>query len=258
MRKTLAHSGYLAAASLRNLARQPWYIAVSLVQPVFWLLLFGALFKKVTEIPGFTTASYIDYLTPGIVVMTALFSSGWSGMGILEAVDRGVMDRYLVTPVRRIALIAGPIAQQIVTVITQSVIILGVAFALGAHFRGGVAGVLTLLAAVVLLSATFAAVSNAIALLLRKEESLIATVQFVVLPCTFLSTALMPHDLVPGWITTVSRVNPVNWAVEAGRAAMETGPDWGAVSAHAGYLLALTVVTVLWAVRAFRSYQRSL
>ncbi len=60
---------------------------ISLVQPVVWLLLYGALFRKIVEIPGFGAGSYIDFLTPGVVVMTALFSAGWSGMGLIDDLE---------------------------------------------------------------------------------------------------------------------------------------------------------------------------
>ena len=68
------------------------------MQPIIWLLLFGALFEKVVEIPGFTSDNYLTFLAPGVVVMTALFASGWAGMPVIEDLDRGVMDRFLVTP----------------------------------------------------------------------------------------------------------------------------------------------------------------
>ena len=93
---------YMTGRHVRAFLRQPWFVAVSLVQPVIWLLLFGALFKSVTTIPGFGgNASYLDYLVPAVLVMTALFSCGWSGMGIIEDIDRGIMDRFLVSPVHR-------------------------------------------------------------------------------------------------------------------------------------------------------------
>ena len=98
---------HMTARHLRELWRQPWFVAVTLVQPVIWLLLFGALFKKVVEIPGFQATSYIQFLTPGVVIMTALFSSGWGGMGMIEDINRGVVDRFLVTPAHRGSMIAG-------------------------------------------------------------------------------------------------------------------------------------------------------
>ena len=63
---------------------------MSLVQPVIWLLLFGALFQSVADLPGFGSDDYIVYLAPGIVIMTAFISAGWTGMGLLEDLDRGV------------------------------------------------------------------------------------------------------------------------------------------------------------------------
>ena len=64
MTTAIAHSGHMTVRHLRGLARQPWYIAITLVQPVIWLLLFGSLFKRIVEIPGFATTSYVDFLTP--------------------------------------------------------------------------------------------------------------------------------------------------------------------------------------------------
>jgi ABC-2 type transport system permease protein len=239
--------------------RQPWFIAITLVQPVIWLLLFGALFRNVTAIPGFSsaTSSYLDYLAPGIVVMTALFSSGWSGMGTIEDIDRGIMDRFLVAPVRRGSLIAGRDVADALSLLIQALIIGGLALLMGARFPGGIPGFAALTAGALLLGMSFASVSNALALVVRQRESLIGVNSFLVLPATFLSSAFMPLDLVPDWIATVARFNPVNWAVEAGRAALGTNVDWVFVGARLGGLLVLTLFCMWLATRAFRSYQRS-
>src|SRR4051794_26777884 len=86
---------------LRVLRRQPAYLGITLTQPIIWLLLFGALFKAVTEIPGFHGGSYVDFLTPGVVVMLAVSSAGWTGMSFIEDINGGVMDRMLAAPVWR-------------------------------------------------------------------------------------------------------------------------------------------------------------
>ncbi|HET9008236.1 MAG TPA: ABC transporter permease [Actinomycetes bacterium] len=111
MSTTLTHSWFMTMRHLRNLARQPWWIAITLVQPIIWLLLFGAVFKATADIPGFAADSYVDFLIPGIVVMTAAFAGGWAGMGVIEDLNRGVIDRFLVSPVRRQALITGRLVQ---------------------------------------------------------------------------------------------------------------------------------------------------
>jgi ABC-2 type transport system permease protein len=254
----LASPWYMTQRKLRTLVRQPWYLAITLVQPIIWLLLFGALFKRIVDIPGFRGGSYIDFLTPGIVVMTALFSSGWSGMGMLNDLERGVLDRFLVSPVRRWPLIAGPLIQLAIVVVIQSVIIVSLGLLVGATFPGGVPGVLVLIVVSVLLGASLGGISNGLALLARREETLIAAVNFIVLPLTFLSATFMQENLIPVWIREIARFNPVNWAVQAGRSALSASPDWGLVLSRGGYLLVLTLVCAWFATRAFRSYQRSL
>jgi ABC-2 type transport system permease protein len=251
------HTLYMTLRHLRELWRQPWFVAVTLVQPVIWLLLFGALFKRVIEIPGFHGTSYIAFLAPGVVVMTALFSSAWSGMALIEDINRGVTARFLVSPVRREALIAGRILKEAVVVVIQSLIIVALALIVGASFPGGVAGVAALFVVSALLGATFGALSNGFGLIMRQEEALIGAVQFIVLPLTFLSATFLAADLIPKWMQHVADFNPVNWAVVAGRSAVSANADWGLIAARAGFLVALLALSVAFATHAFHSYQRS-
>lgn len=253
----LAQAWPLTVRDLRALLRQPWYVAVTLVQPVIWLLLFGALFKSVADVPGFTGGSYVEFLAPGIVIMVALFSSGWNGMSTIQDLDRGVMDRFLVTPVHRSSLITGRVVNGAMGIAVQSVIIVGLALLIGANFRNGIVGVLILIVLAALLGMAFAAFSNGIALLARKEESLIGAVQFVVLPLSFTSATFMQRNLMPRWMQTVSSFNPVNWAVEAGRQAATGTINWSYIGLRAGLLVALLIAAIAFATRAFQTYQRS-
>jgi ABC-2 type transport system permease protein len=247
----LRHTRALTVRQLLALWRQPWFVAITLVQPMIWLLLFGALFKKVVEIPGFEEGSYIDFLAPGIVVMSALFSAGWHGMGWINAIDRGIVDRFLVSPVSRVALIASGVAQQVVIILIQSLIIVGVAAVLGANLT--VLGVVAMLVAASLLGGAICALSDGLALVARQEETVIGVVQFVVLPATFLSSGLMASNLLPGWIHGISRFNPVDWAVVAAR----TGTWSSTVGMRIALLAALVVACGAVAMRAVGAYQRS-
>jgi ABC-2 type transport system permease protein len=257
MTTTLTHTWYMTVRHVRAIVRQPWYVALTLIQPIIWLLLFGALFKKIVEIPGFASTSYITFLTPGIVVMSAVFSGGWGGMGVIDDLNRGVMDRFLVAPVSRSSVLMGRVIQTGLAAILQSLIMVGLALAVGAHFPGGVAGLLVLIVAAILLSMGFGSLSNGLALLLRREESVIAASNFILLPLTFLSSAFLQQDLAPHWIQVIAAYNPVNWAIEAGRGALGANVDWTMVLSHLGYLLAFMVVCAWLSTRAFRSYQRS-
>lgn len=243
----------LTGRYLRQLYRQPAVIGITLTQPVIWLLLFGALFKKVAELPGFGGGSYITYLTPGVVIMTALFSSSWTGMSFIEDMDTGVMDRFLTAPVPRGALIAASLAYQGVTTIVQSAIIIAIGWGIGAGFPGGAAGVAALIGVSVLISLAMAGLSDGFALLVPQREALIGVSTMLVLPLTFLSGAFLSLRLVPGWIAGIARFNPVNWAASAGRVAVGGHPPWGTIGSYAGLLALALVATAAMSTWAFRA-----
>lgn len=252
----LRHGWYMMNRHLLNLWRQPIWIAVTLVQPVIWLLLYGALFKSVTRIPGFHSDSYIQFLAPGVVVMTALFSSGWSGMAVIDDIDKGILDRFLVSPAVRGSLILGRLLNGTVIIVIQSLIIVVLALIVGARFPNAW-GIVVLIALASLLAAAVGALSTALALIARREETMIAVMNFVMLPLTFLSTTFMQKNLIPHWIRAVAEVNPVNWAVEAGRAAVLPGTDWSMVLTRLGLLAALCALCLAVSTRAFSAYQRA-
>ncbi len=257
--RLIAHSGYLTLRSVRSLIRQPWFVAITLVQPIIWLLLFGQLFKSVIHLPGFTagSGSYVEYIAPDVVVMTALFSSAWAGTVYIEDMNRGVMDRLLASPVSRGAMMIGTLAYQAITTLVQTVIILAIAYATGARFAGAAKGIpLTLLAAA-LLSVVFAALSNAVALLVRQQEALIGISQFISLPLSFLASSIMDVHLAPAWVRHVANYNPVDWATVVSRQALSGATAWGAVWPRLAALTGLAAVMAGLATRAFGSYQRS-
>jgi ABC-2 type transport system permease protein len=254
----LRHTWQVALRYIRALLRQPAWVGISLVQPVIWLLLFGALFKRTADIPGFSGGSYIEFLTPGVVVMLAISSAGWVGMGFIEDINRGTMDRLLVSPIWRGALNLGSVAQSVLSIVVQSVIVIGLSIAVGARFHNGIAGVAVLVALAGLLGAVFASLSNGVAVLTRQRETLIGIVTMVTLPLTFLSSALMQQSLLPGWIQWTAKFNPVNWAAEAGRSAAGTNADWGLIATRTGLLALLLLASAVFATRAFNAYQRSI
>lgn len=242
---------------LRTLLRQPAFLIVTIIQPIVWLLLFGALFRSVSRIPGFH-GTYIDFFTPGVVVMLALFGAGWSGMAFVEDIANGVMERMLTSPVWRGSLNVGWIAYEAVVIMVQTVLIVLLALILGADFRGGLIGVILMFLVGALLACSVASLSNAVGVLGRRRETVIGVVSFFQLPLTFLSTGMMQRNLLPGWMRTASDYNPVNWAVEGARAAAMQRTDWGVVGTRIAMLVGLAIVASLVASRAFARYQRSL
>ena len=252
----LSDTWALTIRDLLRLWRQPWFIGIVLVQPVIWLLLFGELFERVVDIPGFAGGDYKQYLVPGVLVMTAFFSSGWNGMSMIEDLERGVTDRLLVTPAKRWSLIVGRLGQNTVQALIQSLVIV----AHGARDRRDVRGRRR--------SASQRSCSPPCCSAprsprsptrsrwsTRKEETLIGAVTFLQLPLTFLSTAFMQRELIPDWVASVADYNPVNWAIEAGREAVQGNVDWATVAGYCGLLAAFALACTMLATRAFGAYQ---
>src|SRR5918999_1070401 len=183
--------------NVRNLLRQPIWIVTILTTPLVWLLLYSQLFRRVVELPGFDTASYVQFLAPGVVVMTSFFTGTWNGMSMINDLDRGVIERFLATPARRTALILGHVAQCALIAIVEAVIVLGVAYALGARIDAGLVGWIVVLGAAALVAASFAGISQGLALLTRREESMIAVANATALPLMFLSSILIAPELMP-------------------------------------------------------------
>ena len=192
----LTHTWYLTGRKLHALVRQPWVIAFGVIQPAIWLFLFGALFHKVIDIPGFAYGgSYLAYLVPGVVAMNAMSGNMWAGMAMIEEIDRGTLNRFLVSPASRIAIMNATVAEQSVSTVVQTLIIVVLGYAGGARYPGGVAGIVVLTVAAVLVGVLWGALSNMVGMLLRSREAIIGIYTFFMLPLMFLSSAFMPAVL---------------------------------------------------------------
>lgn len=253
----LGHHIALFGVQGRRALRNPLFVVLAIAQPALWVLLFSQLFRALDQLPGFEGRGYLPFLTPGIAVMTALFSSAYSGLGMLRDIDQGVVARLLTTPAAPAALVSSRVVLAGLQVMVQASIILALAASLGALPGGGVVGLMVLLLAAALLAAALAAISNALALATRRHEAVLATMNFIVLPMTFLSSMLMTPELMPGWIRTVAAINPVDWAVSAGRAGFEGRLD-GAVLAHLVQLSLFALVCSALAGLAFRRFRQTI
>lgn len=247
----------LLGRSFRLLRRQPIWIAIMLVQPLVWLLLYSQLFGKLPRLGGFGTNSYLEFITPGIAILTAFSHGAWEGGGVVQDIDRGAIDRFLVTPLPPGALLISRSVQAALTGTVQSIVIVAVAFAFGARLHGGPLGLLAILVAAGLVCVAFAALSHALALIFRRQETMIAVGQFAVLPLMFTSVMLTSAAQMPHWMQRLANMNPVNWAVQAARSAM-LDTNWSSVVVHIGELAVLVVAMEAIALVALNKYQRAL
>jgi ABC-2 type transport system permease protein len=255
--RVIRDTGWMVVRQARNLMREPIWIALLLIQPMIWLLLYGQLFSRVPALRG-GASTYVEFLLPGIVVMNAFFGGTWAGMSMIADLDRNVVSRFLATPVSRLSIVLSQVIRAGLTAAIQALVILVVGLALGVRVHAGVGGWVVVLVMGALVAMVFAGVSNAIALLVRNEATMIAAANFVGLPLVFLSATLIQKSVMPDWMSSLSRFNPVNWGVEATRDVVVVGGRWSDVGIYTLLLLGLTAVTSFFATWTFRMYQRSL
>jgi ABC-2 type transport system permease protein len=254
----LRHTWFMTTRQARNLMREPIWIVLLLVQPMVWLVLYGQLFKNLTRLGGFGTGSYVTFLAPAIVVMNAFFGATWSGMSMINDLDHKVVERFLATPASRLSIVLSQIVRSAITAAIQALIILLVALALGVRIHAGALGWVVIIVTGILVNSAFAGLSQAIALLTRREATMIAVANFIGLPLLFLSTTMNARSQMPHWMREVARFNPVDWGVQAARQVALPGTSWSSVGWHLLLLLGLTAATAAWATSTFRAYQRSL
>ena len=254
----ISDTWHLTGRRLRALGRQPFVLGMGVIQPVIWLFLFGELFHKVIDIPGFGyQGSYLAYLIPGIVAMNAMSGNMWAGMSMIEEIDRGTLNRFLVTPASRLAIMNASVAEQAVSTVVQTLIIVFLGLAGGASYPGGAAGIAVLTAASVLVGVFWGALSNMTGMLSRSREAVIGVYTLFMLPLMFLSSAFMQPSFLPGWMQAIASRNPLNWEVQIGRDAIAAGTDWSAIAIRAGGLLALALLAVAISVTTFRNYAKN-
>src|SRR5579872_4861852 len=137
----LADTWYLTGRKLHALVRNPYLMLFGVIQPAIWLFLFGSLFRKVIDIPGFGFhGSFLAYMVPGLVAMNAMSNNMWAGMTMIEEIERGTLNRLLVTPASRLAIMNASVVEQGVSTVVQTLIIVGLGLAGGARYPGGAAG----------------------------------------------------------------------------------------------------------------------
>ena len=238
---------------LRISMRMPMWTLFGLIQPLLWLIIFSALFSRFANTPGFPAGSYIEYFLPGVIVMTVLFGSSWSGVSLLREITAGTVARLLVSPVSRTAIVLSRVLHSAFLVLLQVIIVMIAALLMGAHvsINGGLlfAGLI----AVVILGVAFASVSNGLAILLQREEPLVIIGNLMTLPLMFFSSAMVPQALMPEWLQYIAMVNPVEYGVQAARAAINTAADGNTFWSAAGITTLFALVTTAWAVNSFKA-----
>lgn len=252
MRRSLREAGILWGRLMKKLVRVPLILFFALFQPLLFLLLFSQVFANLDRLPGFAYDSYLQFLVPSIVALTALNSAFQSGIGMVTDMEDGLLDKFLIAPIRRSSILLGKVFADASRVTIQATVILGVAMAMGARIATGVGGAVVMVFMAALFGVAWAGLSNIIALRSANTELTMMVGILITFPILFLSTAFMPSLLLPSWLDTVAAFNPITYIIEALRALVNTGWDWGAITRALGVTGGLAVVTFSGATAAFR------
>ena len=243
---------YLFMRHIKVSLRTPIWLFINLVQPLVWLALFSRVFERMVDLPGFTGDSYLQFFAPGVIIMTVLFGSAWTGMNMVQDMDLGILDKMLATPVTRVSIVLGRVFGSVSTLVVQALLIFLIAWIMGVDIATGFPGVLLTVVIVTLLGLGFAGLSNGLAIVMKRPDPLIAFISFITLPLMFLSSAMMPGDLLPGWIQTAKTFNPVSHAVESVRSLVIVGYEWDVILPDLLILAGIATFMVVWATSMFR------
>jgi ABC-2 type transport system permease protein len=239
----------LFVRNLTHSLRNSVWLFMGLFQPVLYLLLFAPLLNGLT-LPGVESAATLTYFTPGLLVMTALFSAGYVGFNVIEDLRSGVVERLRVTPVSRLAILLGMALRDVVVLLVQSGLLIVVALLMG--LQADLLGLVLLFGLMALLGILMACVSYGVALIVKDEGALAATLNVVLQPLLLLSGVLLPLTLAPWLLQALARANPFAYAVDAARALMVG--QLGAPQVWLGFVImgVLGALAAWWAARIVR------
>ncbi len=243
-RQTLA----IAQVEFKKLFREPTELVSRAVQPILWLVVFGEAFSHTRGIDT-GKVPYLDFMSPGILAQSVLFSAIFFGIAVIWERDLGIVHKLLVSPAYRSSLVLGKAISAGFRGLVQAVIVFAVAAALGVDVRLEPLAMLGLLTSVMMGSAIFSTFSLVVACMVKTREKFMGIGQVLTMPLFFVSNAIYPLSLMPVWLAAVARFNPLTYLVDALREEMIKGGT-SVYGLATDYLVMGAVLIVLVAIAA--------
>lgn len=235
----------IADSEVRKLCHDPMELMTRAIQPALWLLVFGQVLSHARAIPT-GGLPYIDFMSPGILAQSVLFIAIFYGISIIWERDLGIVHKLLVTPTPRSALVLGKALSASIRGLVQALIVYVLALLLGVRVNWdpwALGGVITF---VMLGSALFSVFSLIVACIVKTRERFMGIGQVLTMPLFFASNAIYPISVMPGWLQTISRINPLTYEVDGLRALMLIGGTTGfGLAIDISVLLLITIVAVI-------------
>lgn len=251
MTSRLGQLRLLLARNLREGVRNPVLAyGLPIIIPLSLLVLVSKTLSRVTDLPGFPTANYAEWMTPAIIMLTAMTGVGYAATSLVIDIQSGFLDRLRLLDAKPSSLMVSRLLFDVVRVLPAGAALLIVGLILGTDLNEGVLGVVVLFALLSLWAAAYGGLYFVVALATRNAQAPLALAPLF-LPLQFLSTQFVPEPILPGWVQAASRWNPFTYMVDAARA-LTTGPMTLAPVARAvAVAVGLLIVTQLASLRAF-------
>ena len=203
-----------AMLKIKHVPEQMFDVTAS---PIMFLLMFTYLFGG--AIAG-STGDYLQFVLPGILVMTVAFITIYTGLGINNDIKKGVFDRFRSLPIWQPTLILGALLADTVRYIVASAVVVILGLILGFRPEGGAIGVFLSVLLLLIFSFSLSWIWIALGLVMRTPESLMAVSMLILMPLTFISNVFVSPATMPGWLEALTDVNPITFLVTAIRGLM--------------------------------------
>lgn len=240
--RLIANVATITGRNLHRLVRVPTLIAFATVQPILLVVLFNYTWGGAVHPPG--VDRYIDYVLPGIFVLSIAFGASQTGVAVADDLASGMIDRFRALPMARSAVLAGRCAADAIRNLFVVGLMIGVGTLIGFRFHAGPGAAIAAVGLAVAIGLAFSWIFALLGLFVRDPESAGIGGLLAVIPLIFVSSTFVPVATMPGWLQTFADINPITITVDALRALSLGGPTatyvWQAL-AWVGGLLAITI-----------------
>ncbi len=228
-------------------------VLVRLIQPAIWIIVIGNTFagtQPLIQSVGFD-GSYIEFMAPGVIILTAIFTSIFGGVNTLWDRRYGFMNKVLTAPISRSSIALGKMLAISLIAALQASIVLGIALAIGVTFHNYLM-IAPIMGIVILFSLGFSGISVTVAATAKSQETFWGIINFLGMPLFMLSPALFPLELMPTWLATLASLNPATYAILMIREMMSGVTQDISLIMGLGILLVFAGVMVALASYVFR------
>ena len=230
----------IAGTETQKLFHDPTELISRAFQPILWLGIFGEALSKVRAIPT-GGVTYLQFITPGILTQSVTFVAIFYGLYIIMDRDAGILQKFLVTPTPRLALVWGKMLSATVRGLSQALIVFVFAFILRIKLQMSVWTIPGVMAIVLLGASFFTGLSMIVASIVKTRERFMGIGQVITLPLFFASNAIYPIQIMPSWLQAAARINPLSYMVDGLRSLLVSGVTTG-ILLDIGILLAATLI----------------